>query len=72
MEVKHYKIQKWVRVVWWWWSDVHIDLQEMGQLLKIHLLEKSARHQNLDCSTPFEQMTKYLHLLENQKSMPYV
>ncbi len=31
---------------------------EKGQLLKIHLLEKTPRHQNLDCSTPFEQMTK--------------
>jgi hypothetical protein len=25
---------------------------EKGQLLEIHLLEKTARHQNLDCSTP--------------------
>jgi hypothetical protein len=31
---------------------------EKGQLLEIHLLKKTARHQNLDCSTPFEQMTK--------------
>jgi hypothetical protein len=30
----------------------------MGQLLKIHLLKKSAQHQNLDCSTPFEQIEK--------------
>jgi hypothetical protein len=27
-----------------------------GQLLEIHLLEKSARHQNRDCSTAFEQI----------------
>ncbi len=33
-------------------------LSEKGQLLEIHLLEKTARHQNLDCSTPFEQMSK--------------
>ncbi len=33
-------------------------LMEKGQLLEIHLLKKTARHQNLDCSTPFEQMTK--------------
>jgi hypothetical protein len=25
---------------------------EKGHLLDIHLLEKTARHQNLDCSTP--------------------
>jgi hypothetical protein len=31
---------------------------EKGQLLEIHLLEKTARHQNLDCSTLFKQMTK--------------
>jgi hypothetical protein len=38
---------------------------EMGQLVKSHLLEKSARHQNIDCSTPFEQMNKYIKLLES-------
>jgi hypothetical protein len=38
-----------------------------GQLLKIHLLEKTARHQNLDCSTLFQQMSKKWKLLENQK-----
>jgi hypothetical protein len=31
---------------------------EKGHLLESHLLEKTARHQNLDCSTLFEQMTK--------------
>ncbi len=41
---------------------------EKGQLLKIHLLEKTARHQNLDCSTLFEQMSKKWKLLENQKN----
>ena len=42
---------------------------EKGQLLEIHLLEKTARHQNLDCSTLFEQMTKKMKLLEKpQKS----
>ena len=42
---------------------------EKGHLLKIHLLEKTARHQNLDCSTLFEQMPKKLKLLKNpQKS----
>jgi hypothetical protein len=37
---------------------------EKGQLLEIHLLEKTARHQNLDCSTLFEQMLKKMKLLE--------
>jgi hypothetical protein len=37
---------------------------EKGHLLEIHLLEKTARHQNLDCSTLFEQMTKKMKLLE--------
>ena len=42
---------------------------EKGHLLKIHLLEKTARHQNLDCSTLFEQMPKKMKLLEKaQKS----
>ncbi len=41
------------------------DKKEMGQLLKIHLLKKSAQHQNLDCSTPFKQMNKYMKLLES-------
>ena len=40
---------------------------EKGHLLEIHLLEKTARHQNLDCSTLFEQMSKKGKLLENQK-----
>jgi hypothetical protein len=31
---------------------------EKGHLLEIHLLEKTARHQNLNCLTLFEQMTK--------------
>jgi hypothetical protein len=31
-------------------------ISEKGQLLEIHLLEKSARHQNRDCSTAFEQI----------------
>ncbi len=31
---------------------------------KGHLLEKTARHQNLDCSTLFEQMPKKMKLLE--------
>ncbi len=39
----------------------------MGQLLKSHLLEKTARHQNLDCSTLFEQMSNKWKLLQNQK-----
>ena len=38
--------------------------EEMGQLLEIHLLEKSAQHQNLDCSTPFKQIEKKMNLLE--------
>ncbi len=29
-----------------------------------HLLEKSARHQNLDCSTLFEQIPKKMKLLK--------
>jgi hypothetical protein len=37
---------------------------EKGHLLEIHLLEKTARHQNLDCSTLFEQMPKKMKLLE--------
>ena len=32
--------------------------REKGHLLEIHLLEKTALHQNLDCSTLFEQMPK--------------
>ena len=44
-------------------------MKEKDQLLEIHLLEKTARHQNLDCSTLFEQMPKKLKLLEKpQKS----
>jgi hypothetical protein len=42
---------------------------EKGHLLEIHLLEKTAPHQNLDCSTLFEQMPKKMKLLEKpQKS----
>ncbi len=42
---------------------------EKDQLLEIHLLKKTARHQNLDCSTLFEQMPKKIKLLEKaQKS----
>ncbi len=40
---------------------------EMGHLLEIHLLEKSARHQNRDCSTAFEQIEKKMNLLEKNK-----
>ncbi len=46
-----------------------VNEKEKYQLLKIHLLEKTARHQNLDCSTLFEQMPKKMKLLEkNPKS----
>jgi len=42
---------------------------EKGHLLEIHLLEKTARHQNLDCLTLFEQMPKKMNLLKKaQKS----
>ena len=44
---------------------------EKGHLLKIHLLEKTARHQNLDCSTLFEQMTKKIKLLEKTPKSHY-
>ncbi len=40
---------------------------EKGQLLEIHLLKKTARHQNLDCSTPFEQMTKIYETAQKSK-----
>ena len=43
----------------------HNVKREKGHLLKIHLLEKTARH----CSSRWQ---KYMHLLENQKSMPYM
>ncbi len=33
-------------------TDAEVILAEKDHLLEIHLLEKSARHQNLDCSTP--------------------
>ncbi len=46
-------------------------LLEKDQLLEIHLLEKTARHQNLDCLTLFEQMTKKWNLLENQKKRDF-
>ena len=41
---------------------------EKDQLLEIHLLEKTAQHQNLDCTTLFEQMTKIYESAQNQKS----
>ncbi len=47
-------------------------VREMGHLLKIHLLKKSARHQNLDCLTLFEQMTKICETAQKSKSMLYV
>jgi hypothetical protein len=48
---------------------VLLKSKEKGHLLEIHLLEKTARHQNLDCSTLFEQMPKKMKLLEKpQKS----
>ena len=40
---------------------------ERDQLLEIHLLEKSARHQNLDCSTAFKQMSKKMETARNSK-----
>ncbi len=40
---------------------------EKGHLLQIHLLEKSAQHQNLNCSTPFEQMTKIYETARKSK-----
>ncbi len=42
---------------------------EKGHLLEIHLLEKTARHQNLDCSTLFEQMPKKMKLLEKAQKI---
>jgi hypothetical protein len=45
--------------------NFRIKIKEKDQLLKIHLLEKTAQHQNLDCSTLFEQMLKKFQLLEN-------
>ncbi len=39
----------------------------MGHLLEIHLLKKTARQQNLDCSTHVEQITKIV--ITAQKSM---
>ncbi len=39
----------------------------MGHLLEMHLLEKSARQQNLDCSTPVEQIEKKMNLLKSDK-----
>jgi hypothetical protein len=39
----------------------------MGHLLEIHLLKKSARHQNIDCLTPFEQMTKIYETAQKSK-----
>jgi hypothetical protein len=35
-----------------------VNFTEKDRLLEIHLLKKTARHQNLDCSTLFEQMSK--------------
>ncbi len=40
---------------------------EMGHLLKSHLLEKTARHQNLDCSTLFKQMPKIYETAQKSK-----
>ena len=40
---------------------------EKGHLLEIHLLKKSARQQNLDCSTPVEQIEKKMNLLKKNK-----
>jgi hypothetical protein len=37
---------------------------EKDQLLEIHLLKKTARHQSLDCSTLFEQIPKKMKLLD--------
>ncbi len=45
---------------------------EKGHLLEIHLLKKTARHQNLDCSTLFEQMTKIYESARKSKSIPYM
>ncbi len=51
------------------YNHLSIDKSEKGHLLEIHLLEKTARHQNLDCSTLFEQIPKKVKLLEKpQKS----
>ena len=49
----------------YWTLFLQVLRSNKGQLLEIHLLEKTARHQNLDCSTPFEQMNKYMKLLES-------
>ncbi len=40
---------------------------EKGHLIEIHLLEKTAQHQNLDCSTLFEQMTKIYESAQKSK-----
>ncbi len=32
--------------------NILVTIREMGHLLESHLLEKTARHQYLDCSTP--------------------
>jgi hypothetical protein len=45
------------------------DWVEKGHLLEIHLLKKTARHKNLDCSTLFKQMTKIY--ASAQKSKKY-
>jgi hypothetical protein len=48
---------------------IYDKVREKGHLLEIHLLEKTARHQNLNCLTLFEQMPKKMKLLEKpQKS----
>ena len=46
---------------------LEMEKLEKGHLLEIHLLEKSAQHQNLDCSTPFEQTTKIYETARKSK-----
>jgi hypothetical protein len=48
-------------------SENREEKREKGHLLGIHLLEKTARHQNLDCSTLFEQMTKIYESAQKSK-----
>jgi hypothetical protein len=49
--------------------SIHPQYLEKDQLLEIHLLKKTPRHQNLDCLTLFEQMPKKMKLLKKtQKS----
>jgi hypothetical protein len=44
-----------------------ILFMEKGHLLEIHLLKKTARHQNFDCSTLFELMTKIYQSAQKSK-----